>query len=144
MEEEKFQIKLMNCKSNKERDAFRASETSFDAHKLYSTRINYKICAIIFPNCLKLLHLILIFPATCVERFFSKMKLVKTWLRNQLLQVKLENLFFIATEAPKTGFTDSEYEFFFDELKKKKIIWESMFEALFTSIWSPDIMYPVT
>ena len=71
------------------------------------------------------------------------MKLVKTWLQNQLLQVKLENLFFIATEAPKTGFTDSEYEFFFDELKKK-IIWESMFEALFTSIWLPDIMYPVT
>ena len=70
----------MNCKSKKERDAFHASETSFDAHKLYSTCINYKVCAIIFPNCLKLLHLILIFPVstTCVKRFFSKMKLVKT------------------------------------------------------------------
>ena len=71
--------------------------------------------------CLKLLHLMLIFPLStaCVERFFSKMKLVKTRLRNQLSQVNLENLLFIATEAPKTGFTDSEYDFFFfDELKK--------------------------
>ena len=105
--EEKFQMKLMNCKNEKERDTFRASETFFDAPKLYSTCLNDKACAIIFPNCLKLLHLMLIFPLStaCVERFFSKMKLVKTRLRNQLSQVNLENLLFIATEAPKTGFT---------------------------------------
>ena len=77
-------------------------------------------CAIIFPNCLKLLHLVLVFPlsTTCVERFFSKIKLVKARLRNQLSQVNLENLLFIATEAPKTGFTNSEYDFFVDGLKK--------------------------
>ena len=77
-------------------------------------------CAIIFPNCLKLLHLVLVFPlsTTCVERFFSKIKLVKTRLRNQLSQVNLENLLFIATEAPKTGFTNSEHDFFVDGLKK--------------------------
>ena len=71
------------------------------------------------------------------------MKLVKTRLRNQLSQVNLENLLFIATEAPKTGFTDSEYDFFVDELDGKKIIWEWMFEGLFTSIWLADIMHPV-
>ena len=51
----------------------------------------------------------LIFPLStaCVERFFSKMKLVKTRLQNQLSQVNL-----------KTGFTDSEHDFFVDELKK--------------------------
>ena len=56
------------------------------------------------------------------------MKLVKTRLRNQLSQVNLENLLFIATEAPKTGFTDSEYDFLLMNWKKIKI-WEWMFEA---------------
>ena len=70
------------------------------------------------------------------------MKFAKTRLRNQLSQVNLENLLFIATEAPKTGFIDSEYDIFVDE--RKKIIWEWMFEGLFTSIWLADIMYPVT
>ena len=81
-EEEKFQIKLMNCKNEKERDTFCGSETSFDAHKLYSTCLNDKACAIIFPNCLKLLHLMLIFPlcTAFVKRFFRKIKLVKTQL----------------------------------------------------------------
>ena len=137
-EEEKFQMNLMNCKNEKERDTFRASETSFDAHKLYSTCLNDKACAIIFPNCLKLLHLMLIFPLStaCVKRFFSKMNIVKIRLQNQLSQVNLENLLlhgviiglyslvltpclFIATEARQTGFTNSEYDFFVDELKKK-------------------------
>ena len=48
--------------------------------------------------------------------------------------MNLENLLFIATatDALKTRFTDTEYDFFVDELKK--IISESMYEALFTSI----------
>ena len=114
-EEENFQMKLMNCKNEKERDTFCASKTSLDA-QLYSVCLNEKACA------LKLLHLTLIFPLStaCVERFFSKMTLVKTRLRNQLSKVNLENLLFNAAEAPKTGFTDSEYDFFFvDELKKQ-------------------------
>ena len=63
-------MNLMNCKNEKERDT---SETSFDAYKLYSTCLSDKACAIIFPNCLKLLHLMLIFPlrTACVKRFFS-------------------------------------------------------------------------
>ena len=59
--EENFQMKLMNCKNEKERDTFCASKTSLDA-QLYSICLNEKTCAIIFPNCLKLLHLMLIFP----------------------------------------------------------------------------------
>ena len=144
VKEEKFQMKLMNYKNEKESDTFHASETSFDAHKLSLTCLYDKACAIIFPNCLKLLHLMLIFPLStaCVKRFFSKLKLVKTWLWNQLSQMNLENLLFIATETPKTRFNNGEYDFFVDELKK--IIWEPMFEALFPSIWLPDIMHPVT
>ena len=43
-------MKLMNCKNKKERDIFCASETPFDAYKLYSTCLNDKTCATIFPN----------------------------------------------------------------------------------------------
>ena len=84
-------MKLMNCKNEKERQTFPGSETSFDVHKLYSTCFNDKACTIIFPNCLKLHHLLLIFPLSiaCVKRFFSKMKLAKTQLQNQLSQVNL-------------------------------------------------------
>ena len=106
-------MELMNCKNKKERETFLASETSFDAHKLYSTCFSNKACAIIFPNCLKLLHLLLIFRLSTAyfNRFFSKMKLFKTQFLNQLPQVNLENLLFITTEARKTGFTNSEYDF---------------------------------
>ena len=74
----------------------------------------------LYPNCYKLLYLLMIFSlsAACVERFFSKLKLVKTRLRNQLSQTTLESLLRIATESPKEGFSDSQYEYFFDELKK--------------------------
>ena len=79
--------------------------------------LNDKACAIIVSNCLKLLDLMLIFHLSTAwfERFFSKMKLAKTWLWNQLSQANLENLLFIATEAPKTWFTNSKYDFFVDQ-----------------------------
>ena len=67
-EEEKFQMKLMNCKNEKE--TLFVLQKPLDDHKLYSTCLYDKACAIIFPNSLKLLLLML--------RFFSKMKLVKT------------------------------------------------------------------
>ena len=54
----------------------------------------------------------------CVECFFSKLKLVKTRLRNQLSQKTLESLLRIATESPKEGFSDSQCEYLVDELKK--------------------------
>ena len=70
-------MKLMNCKNEKK--TLHVSETAFDAHKFYSTCLNDKACVIIFPNCLKLLHPMLILPLStaCVKRF-SKIKLVKT------------------------------------------------------------------
>ena len=132
-EEEKFQMNLMNCKNKKDRclrDLFWCTQVIFNIPNI---QIQHdKVCAIIFPNCLKLLHLMLIFPLStaCVERFFSKMKLVKTRLRNQLSQVNLENLLFIAPEAPKTGFTDREYDFFVDELKKNNMrmdVWRTLY-----------------
>ena len=45
------------------------------------------------------------------------MKLIKTRLRNKLLQVLLDSLIHISTEVPDE-FSDTEYEFFVDELKR--------------------------
>ena len=43
---------------------------------------------------------------SCIQRFFSKMKLVKTSFRTQLKQTNLENRFHISTESLKEGFND--------------------------------------
>ena len=49
----------------------------------------------------------------CVESWFSKIKLIKTRLRNQLAQTNLNNLLGILTEAP-INFQDDEYEYSVD------------------------------
>ena len=76
------------------------------------------ICSV-YPNCYKLFYYLLLFPLStvCVGRLFCKMKLIKTRLRNNLSQSTLENLLFIATEAPK-DFHDDHYEHFVNELKR--------------------------
>ena len=63
----------------------------------------------------------MIFPlsAACVERLFSKMKIVKNRLRNSLSNATLESLLLIATESQKAGFEDDVLEQFVDELKKR-------------------------
>ena len=125
-------MKLTNCNNDKERDTVCASETSFDAHKLYSTCSNDKACAFIFPSCLRLLYLMLIFPLStaCVGRF--KNEACENPILKLVITDNLENFLFIVTEATKTGFTDSEYDFFVDELKKKYI--DMRIDVLFISI----------
>ena len=53
----------------------------------------------------------------CDKRLFSRMKLVKTRLQNQLSQVSLESLLRISKESP-CNFPDDTYEFFVDELNQ--------------------------
>ena len=48
------------------------------------------------------------FSAVCVERLFSKMRLIKTCLRSKLGQVKLDQLLPIGTDLPKEGFDNSK------------------------------------
>ena len=64
----------------------------------------------LYPNCYKLLYLLMTFPlrVACVEHFFSRLKLVKTRLKNQLSQTTLECLLRITTESPKEGFSDTQ------------------------------------
>ena len=47
--------------------------------------------------------------SSCIQRFFPKMKLVKTSLRTQLKQTYLENQLHISTDSPKEGFNDTVF-----------------------------------
>ena len=66
-----------------------------------------------------LFKLLMIFPlsAACVERLFSKLKIVKNRLRNQLSKVTLESLLMIATQSPKEGYDEDILEHFVDDEK---------------------------
>ena len=83
----------------------------------------------LYSNCYTLLYLLTIFPLSVVyvEHFFSKLKFMKTRLTNQLSQTILESLLRITTESPREGFSDSQYKYFFNKLKKnnpkKKMSW---------------------
>ena len=54
---------------------------------------------------------------SCIQKFFSKIKLVKTSLHTQLKQNNLENQLHISTESLKEGFNDTVFLHFVDELK---------------------------
>ena len=54
---------------------------------------------------------------SCIQIFFSKMKLVKTLLHTELKQTNLEIRFHISIETPKEGCDDTVFQNFIDELK---------------------------
>ena len=95
----------------------------FNFHRLWLLLSKHDVHKEIYPNCFKLFKLLMIFPlsATCVERLFSKMKIVKNGLRNSLLNATLESLLLITTESPKAGFEDDVLEQFVDELKIRNL-----------------------
>ena len=55
---------------------------------------------------------------SCIQSFFSKMKLVKTSLDTQSKQANLENQLHITTESPKEGFNNTVFEHYLHELKQ--------------------------
>ena len=118
---ERYDMMITNAKTEEEQEALKKEKERFGPHQLWSSIKVNNTCQDIFPHCYKLLYFLLLFPLStaCVERFFSKMKLVKTRLRNQLKQTSLENLLFIVTEIPKNGFGDDVFEHFVDELKRR-------------------------
>ena len=93
----------------------------FNSHRLWLLLLKNDVHKEIYPNCFKLFKLLMIFPlsAACVERLFSKMKIVKNRLHNSLSNTTLESWLLIATESPKAGFEDDVLEQFVDELKKR-------------------------
>ena len=98
----------------------RKERNSFSPKMLWDSFSDDDAVKELFPNMMCLLYLLNIFPIStaCVERLFSKMKLIKTCSRNKLAQVKLDQLLRISTESPHDGFDDNVYEYFVDELKK--------------------------
>ena len=92
---------------------------SYTLQKLWDDLKRDNVVKEIYPNCIYLLQLFLIFPISiaCVERLFSQMRLVKTRLGNQLKQSTLDSLFCITTESPLSGFVDGDFDRFVDELK---------------------------
>ena len=109
----------MREKSKENKESLRLSRSQYTPSKLWSDlNVDY-VCKSLYPSCMLLSELSLLFPLSvaCVERVFSKMKLIKTRLCNKLSQVSLDSLIRISTEGPDE-FTDNEYEFFVDELKR--------------------------
>ena len=76
----------------------------------------------LYPNLFFFLCMLNIFPLSvaCVERLFLRMKLIKTCLKYQLSQVRLNQFLRIATELHKDGYDNNVYEYFDDELKHAK------------------------
>ena len=92
---------------------------SYTPQKLWDDLEHYNVVKEIYPNCIYLLHLLLIFPIsiTCVEHLFSRTRLVKTRICNQLKQSTVDSLLHIATESPLNGFANADFDCFVNELK---------------------------
>ena len=93
---------------------------SYTLQKLWDDLKHDNVVKETYPNCIYLLHLLLISPISiaCVEHLFSRMRLVKTRLRNQLKQSTLDSLLCIATKSPLSDFADGDFYHFVNELKQ--------------------------
>ena len=117
--QQSIDIKILKAKSKDEKESLQKRRSQYKPSLLWKD-LNYDdVFKSLYPSCMHLLDLSLLFPLSvaCVERLFSKMKLIKTRLRNQLSQVSLDSLIRISTEAPD-DFSDTEYEHFVNELKR--------------------------
>ena len=119
--QDRIDINITKCNSDADRELLVKQHHSFNARELWSALQKDDCVSSLYPNCIYLFKLLMIFPlsAACVERLFSKLKLVKNRLRNQLSQTTLERLLMIGTESPKDGFDDAVLESFVDELKHR-------------------------
>ena len=117
--QQKIDIQLLRAKAQEDRESLQKERNQYTPTKFWNHTYQDMVIRELYPQCMYLLELSIMFPlsVSCVERLFSKMKLVKTRLRNQLSQVSLESLLRISTESPTT-FSDETYEFFVDELKR--------------------------
>lgn len=66
----------------------------------------------IYPNCDNLFNSLIIFPgsASCVERLFSKLKLLRNGPQNQFSHLILESLLMIATDSLKQDPSENTFK----------------------------------
>ena len=82
-------IKIIPEKSKESKKSLRLSKSQYMPSKLWvDLRVDY-VCKLLYPSCMLLLELSLLFPLSvaCAERVFSKIKLIKTRLHNKHSQV---------------------------------------------------------
>ena len=109
-------IKITCEKSKEGKESLTLSKSQYTPSKLWvDLSVDY-VSKSLYPSCM-LLSLLFLLSVAFIERTFSKMKLIKTRLRNKLSHVSLDSLIHILTEA-LDEFSDTEYEFFVDELKR--------------------------
>ena len=77
---ERYDSMITNAKTEEEREMLTKEKEKFVPHQLWALIKADNTCQHIFSQCCKLLYFLLLFPLStvCVERFFSKMKRVKT------------------------------------------------------------------
>ena len=116
--EHKIDVKLLRAKTKEEREYLQTKRQQYTPSKFWNDTYQDAVICDLYPQYMYLLELSIMFPlsVSCVERLFSRMKLVKTRLRNQFTQVSLESILRISTESP-SNISDEVYKFF-DELKR--------------------------
>ena len=110
---------LTSEEGKKETDSLHKARRMFTPQLLWRNLNDNDTTKSLYPSMFSLHIVTLLVSEACVEKLFSKMKLIKTCLRSQLSQVHLDQLLHIATESPIEGFSDDTYEEFVNEIKKR-------------------------
>jgi hypothetical protein len=112
---------IHNKKNQEEIKKLQTERESYTPKLLWEELTSDPCANQLYPSMMFLLKMLLLFPVSvaCCERLFSKLKLVKTRLRNQLSQIHLDQLLRIGTESPDDDFSDDTYDHFVEELKRK-------------------------
>ena len=114
----KINVKLLQASTQEDQEALQNERKQYTPPKFWNDTNQDTVIQNLYPQCMFLLELSIMFllSVSCVERLFSRMKLVKTRLQNQLSQVSLQSLLQISTESP-CNFSDDMYKLFVDKLK---------------------------
>ena len=90
----KIDVKLLRASTQEDREALQNERKQYTPSKFWNDTNQDTVIQNLYPQCMFLLELSIMFLllVSCVERLFSRMKLVKTRLRNQLSQVLLQSL----------------------------------------------------
>ena len=89
-----IEFRVTNKNDKEKAEKLMKEKKNYAPTKFYEDISHDESCRDLNPGCMHLLKLSLMFclSVACVECLFSKMKLVKTCLRNQLVETTLDSL----------------------------------------------------